>query len=268
MPELPEVETVRRNLKPHVEGRRIEEVRFYWERTCLGDADLTAERLAGQRVDRLDRYGKFLVFRLRRAGIESVLNIHLRMTGNLLLNGSRGPYTRAQMLLDRGMNLTFHDIRKFGKWEWSRELPPRIRKLGPEPLEISLADFRRRLSLRRGAMKPLLLNQVFLRGLGNIYADEALFRARIHPLRSAAKVGPRKARDLHRAIQSVLCESIAAGGTTISNFVDGSGSQGYFQLQTQVYGKAGKPCEVCSTPIRRIVVGQRGTHFCPRCQIR
>lgn len=268
MPELPEVETIRRKLAPHVAGRRIEAVLFHWRRTCVGDADETAEQLVGQRIMNLDRHGKYLMFRLRKDGQNSLLNIHLRMTGNLLLNGEPGPYTRAEMFLDGGLRLVFHDMRKFGRWQWSKCLPPRLAQLGPEPLEISLEEFSKRLASRTMKLKALLLNQEFLRGLGNIYADEALFRARLHPERSAAMVSSRKARDLHAAIQSVLLEAIAAGGTSINNYVDSQGAPGYFQLRIEAYGKTGEPCVNCSTPLRRILVSQRSTHFCPRCQRR
>ena len=268
MPELPEVETIRRSLAPYVEGRQIHSVHFYWARTCVGDAGETCAKLTGQHVLRLDRHGKYLVFKLRKRGIESLLCIHLRMTGNLLLGGERGPHTRAEMFLDGGLRLVYHDIRKFGRWQWSERLPPGLAKLGPEPLEISADDFAARLRKRAARLKSLLLNQEFLRGLGNIYADEALFRARLHPIKIAAEVGPIKARHLHAAIQSVLLDAIAAGGTSISNYVDSRGSKGYFQLHTQVYGKTGQPCQICSTPVRRIVVSQRSTHFCPRCQRR
>ena len=268
MPELPEVETIRRTLAPHVEGRQIESVQFHWERTCVGDAAETAAILAGQRILALDRFGKYLMFRLRKGNRDSMLNIHLRMTGNLLLNAEPGPYTRARMFLDGGRDLVFHDIRKFGRWQWSELLPPRMAELGPEPLEISALEFAERLKARTTRLKALLLNQEFLRGLGNIYADEALFRARLHPERSARTVGPRKVGDLHAAIQSVLRDAIAAGGTSINNYVDSMGSQGYFQLHTQVYGKTGKPCPRCGTGIRRILVAQRSTHHCPRCQRR
>ncbi len=268
MPELPEVEIVKRTLAPHVTGKLIEAVLFHWARTCVGDPDETAARLAGQWIERLDRHGKYLLFRLSKNGVSSVLTIHLRMTGNLLLDGESGPHTRAEMFLAGGPRVVFQDIRKFGKWQWSPSLPARLTELGPEPLEIGAAGFAKRLAARTTRLKALLLDQEFLRGLGNIYADEALFRARLHPERNAAGVSARKARDLHAAIQQVLLDSIAAGGTSISNYVDSKGAQGYFQLQTEVYGKTGKPCLRCQTPLRRILVAQRSTHFCPRCQRR
>ena len=268
MPELPEVETVKRTLAPHLLGRTIESVVFHWPRTCVGDPDETSAQLAGQRIDMVDRYGKYLLFHLSKHGRGSFLCIHLRMTGNLLLNTPPGPHTRAEMFLSGGSAVVFHDIRKFGKWQWSQDFPERLTRLGPEPLEIDAESFVKRLAGRSTRLKALLLNQEFLRGLGNIYADEALFRARLHPERSASSVSPRKARDLHKAIRDVLQESISAGGTSINNYVDGQGSRGYFQLQTQVYGKTGQPCASCDASLRRIIVAQRSTHFCPRCQRR
>ncbi len=268
MPELPEVETVRRTLAPALEGRTIRTVAFCWPRTCVGDARRTAHQLAGQHIERLDRYGKYLLFRLRRGERGSLLIIHLRMTGTLLLNGRAGEYTRARMTLDDETTVVFQDIRKFGRWQWAAELPPRLAALGPEPLEIGREAFAARLAARKARLKALLLDQAFLRGLGNIYADEALFRARLHPERSAAGVGARKAGDLHEAIRTVLRDALAAGGTSINNYRDGQGAPGAFQHQIRIYGRAGTPCPACGARVRRIVVAQRSTHFCPRCQRR
>ena len=268
MPELPEVETVRRTLAPELEGRTIAAVSFCWPRTCVGDATATERRLAGQRIERLDRHGKYLLFRLRKDGRESLLVVHLRMTGNLLLNGERGRYTRAIVTLDSGSLLVFQDIRKFGRWQWCERLPARLAALGPDPLEIGPAEFAGRLADRKARLKALLLDQEFVRGLGNIYADEALFGARLHPLRNAAGVSPRKARDLHAAIQEVLHNAIGAGGTSIRDYRDSRGAPGGFQHEIRIYGKAGTPCPACGTRVRRVVVAQRSTHFCPRCQRR
>ena len=268
MPELPEVETVRRTLAPALEGRTIRAVSFRWPRTCVGDARGTEARLAGQRIERLDRHGKYLLLRLRRDERCSLLVIHLRMTGNLLLNGEPGEHTRARMTLDDGATVVFQDIRKFGRWQWSEGLPPRLAALGPDPLEIGREAFADRLASRTARLKALLLDQEFLRGLGNIYADEALFRARLHPERRAASVGPRKAGDLHAAIRAVLRDAIAAGGTSISNYRDGRGAPGGFQRRIRIYGRAGTPCPTCGARVRRIVIAQRSTHFCPRCQRR
>ena len=268
MPELPEVETVRRTLAPAVEGRTIAAVSFAWPRTCAGDPRATEARLAGQRIERLERYGKYLLFRLRKDDRGSLLVIHLRMTGKLLINGAPGKFTRARLSLDDGTAVVFQDARKFGRWQWSERLPARLAALGPEPLEIGRDEFAARLRSRKTRLKALLLDQGFLRGLGNIYADEALFRARLHPLRSGAGVGPRKAHDLHRAIQAVLRNAIDAGGTSIRDYRDSRGAPGDFQRQIRIYGKAGAPCVTCGTRVRRVLVAQRATHFCPRCQRR
>ena len=266
MPELPEVETVRRTLAPVVEGRIVAEASFAWPRTCAGDPRATEEGLRGQRIERLERYGKYLLFRLRRRGRESLLVVHLRMTGNLIVNGARGEFTRASMSLDDGTAVVFQDVRKFGRWQWSERLPARLAALGPEPLEIGRDEFVARLRSRRARLKALLLDQEFLRGLGNIYADEALFRARLNPLRTALGVGPRKARDLHAAIQAVLRHAIEAGGTSIRDYRDSRGAQGDFLRQIRIYGRGGEPCVTCGTRVRRVLVAQRSTHYCPRCQ--
>ena len=268
MPELPEVETVRRTLAPAVEGRTIAAVAFAWPRTCIGDPRATETRLTGQRIERLERYGKYLLFRLRRRGRGSLLVVHLRMTGRLIVNGASGEHTRARMVLDDGTAVVFDDIRKFGRWQWAERLPARLAALGPDPLAIGLAEFAARLRSRRARLKALLLDQEFLRGLGNIYADEALFRARLHPLRRGAEVGPRKARDLHGAIQAVLRDAIGAGGTSIRDYRDSRGEPGAFQRQIRIYGRAGAPCVSCGAHVRRVLVAQRSTHFCPRCQRR
>ena len=268
MPELPEVETVRRTLAPVVEGRTVAAVTFAWPWTAVGDPDVTAARLAGQRIERLERYGKYLLFRLRREGRASLLVVHLRMTGRLVVNGASGAHTRARMVLDDGTAVVFQDARKFGRWQWSEELPARLAALGPDPLAIGPAEFAARLRSRRARLKALLLDQEFLRGLGNIYADEALFRARLHPLRTGAGVGPRKARDLHGAIQAILRAAIDAGGTSIRDYRDSRGEPGAFQGQIRIYGRAGEGCVTCGTPVRRVLVAQRSTHFCPRCQRR
>ena len=268
MPELPEVETVRRTLAPIVEGRTIAAVTFAWPRTCAGDPRATEERLAGQRIERLERYGKYLLFRLRKDDRGSLLVVHLRMTGNLLVNGAPGAFTRASMFLDDGTAVVFQDVRKFGRWQWCERLPVRLAALGPEPLEIGRDQFFTRLRSHRARLKALLLDQKFLRGLGNIYADEALFRARLHPLRRADSIGPRKAHDLHGAIQAVLRRAIAAGGASIRDYRDSFGAQGDFQRQIRIYGRQGQPCVTCGTRVRRVLVAQRSTHFCPRCQRR
>jgi len=268
MPELPEVETIVRGLRRHVEGRRIENVEFRWARTCAGDPDSTVKELRGQTIAKLGRHGKYIVFRLEKARKTSVLVVHLRMTGNFLVDTEPGPWTRAILGLEGGPTLVFNDIRKFGRWEWSQELPARLRELGPEPLEVNGEEFTERLRARSSQVKAVLMNQEFVRGLGNIYADEALFRSRIHPKASTARIGPTRAGRLHKAVQEVLRDAIAQGGSTVMNYVNSEGSQGYFQLHTFVYGKTGQPCKVCGAPIRKTVVAGRSTHFCSKCQRR
>ncbi|MBM3747577.1 MAG: bifunctional DNA-formamidopyrimidine glycosylase/DNA-(apurinic or apyrimidinic site) lyase [Acidobacteria bacterium] len=264
MPELPEVETVRRALEPHVAGRRIRRAEFYERRVLRGDPEETAARLHGQRIRAVGRRAKHLLVELE-SGL--VLAVHLGMTGVLAWGGRRGPHTRALLVLDRG-RVVFDDPRMFGRIELCEVLPERIARLGPEPLEIAAADFVRRLRARRGAVKPLLLNQAFLGGLGNIYADEALFRAGIHPKALASRISPVRALRLFQAIRRILRAAIASGGTTVSDYLDAEGRPGSFQFQLRAYGRTGEPCPRCHAPIRRIVIGQRSTHFCARCQRR
>jgi formamidopyrimidine-DNA glycosylase len=166
--------------------------------------------------------------------------------------------------LDRGM-LLYHDPRQFGRIEFSQAEPPRVARLGPEPLEISFEDFRARLR-RKTRMKALLMNQTFLAGLGNIYADESLFAAGIHPLAQADGLTAARARKLYQAIQGILRHAIQLGGSSISDYVNARGERGFFQMEHRVYGREGQPCTICGKPIQKILVAQRGTHFCPRCQ--
>lgn len=263
MPELPEVETVVRTLAPYVVGRRITAVDFRSALVAAGEPDLLAGQLLGRYVVCLRRIGKFLVFDLDLG----FLAAHLRMTGKLLWNASPGQHTRAVLSLD-GVPLLFDDIRQFGRLTWSKQLPANIAKLGPDPLNLSAHQFALLLHGRRGSLKPLLLKQEFLSGLGNIYVDECLFRAQLHPLAQAARLSPMRAARLHTAIVDVLTEAIAAGGSSVSDYVDADGHTGNFQRFHRVYGREGEPCLECGTPIARIVVSQRGTHFCPRCQKR
>ncbi len=259
MPELPEVETVYRTLKPRVEGRTIVSARFASRFVMRDDPELAAATLRGRRIESIERHGKFLVIRLS-GGL--AMSVHLGMTGKLLWDAPEGPYTRAVFTLDAG-TLVYDDVRQFGRIELDAM---RAEKLGPDALSLSEDEFIARLANRRGRIKPLLLNQAFLGGMGNIYTDEALFRARIHPLARAERLGRERVRRLYRAVTEVLHEAVASGGSSISDYVDAEGRPGQFQLLHRVYAREGEPCFVCGTPIRRIVVGQRGTHYCPRCQ--
>ncbi len=187
------------------------------------------------------------------------------MTGKLLVEGEAGEHTHGVFTLDDGM-LLYHDPRQFGRIEWSPGPPPRVARLGPEPLEISFDEFRHAAATERRRIKALLLNQAFLAGLGNIYADESLFAAGIHPLAIAGKLTEARARKLYDAIRAILTHAIQLGGSSISDYVNARGERGWFQMEHRVYGREGEPCANCGRPIRKILVAQRGTHYCPHCQ--
>ncbi len=264
MPELPEVETVTRSLAPLV-GRRVAAAEFRNLRILRGgDPERMAARLQGRRIAAIKRYGKFIVVTLGGGGY---LLIHLGMTGRLLLGGEVGKHTHAIFTFDRGA-LLFDDPRQFGCIQLSEEFPARVARLGPEPLEIEFDAFAAALKRRKTRVKPLLLNQAFLRGVGNIYADEALHRAGIHPLALASRLTAARARRLFDGVVEVLREAIDAGGSSISDYVDAEGRAGFFQFSHRVYQRTGEPCGACGTPIRRILVAQRSSHFCPKCQKR
>lgn len=256
MPELPEVETIARTLALRIAGRRIIDARFH-SRLIVADSEELRRRIVGRTVRAVRRHGKFLLLDLG----DETLSIHLGMTGKLLWDAAPGPHTRAEFAFEGG-RLLYDDIRQFGRIEPAG----RAAKLGPDALSISEAEFLSRLGARRGRVKPLLLNQAFVSGLGNIYADEALFRAGIHPLVRAERLSPARARRLYRAMRETLAAAIAAGGSSISDYVDSEGRRGAFQLEHKVYGKAGAPCCVCGASIRRVVVAQRSAHYCPKCQ--
>ncbi|MEO8597511.1 MAG: bifunctional DNA-formamidopyrimidine glycosylase/DNA-(apurinic or apyrimidinic site) lyase [Candidatus Solibacter sp.] len=264
MPELPEVETVVRSIAP-ITGQRIVSAEFRNLRILRGgDPDRMSARLQGRRIAAVKRYGKFIVASLEGGGY---LMIHLGMTGKLLLGGEPGKHTHAIFSFERG-TLMFDDPRQFGCVELSEEFPPRVARLGPEPLEIPFEDFAASLGKHKTRIKSLLLNQTFLRGVGNIYADEALFRAGIHPLTLTRRIKRDRARKLYDAIIAVLTEAIAAGGSSISDYVDAEGRKGFFQISHRVYQRTGEPCTACRAPIQRVIVTQRSSHFCPKCQKR
>jgi len=257
LPELPEVETIVRSLAPRLRGLRIRSFQVHAARVFREEP---VPDLAGQKIESITRHGKHILFRFQGPG---VLSVHLGMTGKLLLDGERSPYLRAEFVFDNG-TLLFDDVRQFGRFRFGDSaLPHDVAKLGPEPFEASFAQ---RLRERRGFVKPLLLNQEFVRGLGNIYVDEALFSARIHPKARAETLSRARAQALHVQVVRILNEAIASGGSSISDYVDADGNRGGFQQRHKVYGRTGDACTACGTAIERIVIGQRGTHFCPRCQ--
>jgi formamidopyrimidine-DNA glycosylase len=248
-----------RALGPRIGGRRVEAARFLAARVMRGAPE---PPLAGHRIGSVTRHGKHILLGMDNG----TLAIHLGMTGKLLVDGPATPYVRAELTLE-DCRLVFDDIRQFGRMAWSETLPENVARLGPDPLEISEAEFVQRLRERRGRVKALLLNQGFLRGLGNIYVDEALHRAGIHPLAEGAALPRRRAATLHGEIVAVLREAIAGGGSSISDYVDADGRKGSFQDRHRVYGRAGEACVACGAAIEKIVVAQRGTHFCPVCQV-
>jgi formamidopyrimidine-DNA glycosylase len=273
MPELPEVETVVRGLRATLPGRIVREVRL--GKTDFIDDPAALEReLPGQRIAGVERRGKFILMPLVRGESSNGgarLVIHLGMTGRLYTSAANQPgvkHTHVVMKLDDGRELRYTDPRRFGRMALVRESdePKFLRQLGREPLEISDADFLRLLAQRRTMIKALLLDQRRLRGIGNIYADESLWRAEIHPRRLASKISRQRARKLWRAIRRVLEAAIRAGGSTISDYANAAGEPGFFQLRHRVYDRDGKPCYRCASKIRRIIVAGRSSHFCPCCQ--
>lgn len=260
MPELPEVETVVRTVAPQICGKVVIAVETSASLVFRGREPEIQEQLPGQRIHAVDRIGKNILVRLDR----HILRIHLGMTGKLLLPPVRPTHPRATLTLDDTL-LVFDDARQFGRFELLPAGEATL-ALGPDALTIPLEAFLRILRERRGAIKNVLMNQRLLSGMGNIYTDEALFAARIHPLRPSQQVSKGRALELHGIMQALLREAILSGGSSISDYVDASGQRGDYQDRHQVYGREGAPCSRCGAAIRRIVVCQRGTHFCPRCQ--
>lgn len=289
MPELPEVENLVRRLRALLIGRTLEEVTIYWKRTVARPAPEEFVRmLRGYSVQAIDRRAKYLVFtlvgaepapalgdrRLARSARSAsrgtplhFLLIHLKMSGKLSVVDRGAPlekHDRVVFDLDNGQQLRFNDVRKFGKM-WAVIDPEEVTgSIGPEPLaaDFNLPKFRALVQSRSGVIKPLLLNQTFLAGVGNIYADEALWLARIHPLRKADSLSDAEIAALYRSIRQVLRRAIDKQGTDAGDgVIEGD-------YAPRVYGREGKPCYRCHQPLHKIVVGQRGSHFCPQCQLR
>ena len=272
MPELPEVETVRRALDPAVAGRRLERVEILDGRLVRPFEPLeVAMELEGEVVERLDRRGKYLIFRFESG---RVLLVHLRMTGSFVhSDGSLpdDPYRRAVLRLDNGSDIGYRDVRRFGTWLLLEpgELDPYLaERLGDEPFSEAFTPraLGRRLEGRRAPVKAALLDQRSLAGMGNIYADEALWRARIHPLTPAGELGPAEVKRLHAAVREALELGIRRQGATLSDYRMPNGDSGAMQEEFEAYGREDEPCSRCGTPIAKIRAGGRGTWFCPRCQ--
>jgi formamidopyrimidine-DNA glycosylase len=269
MPELPEVETIANGVHERIHGQTIQTV---WTsnkpQTFKSPPDQIVETLTGSRIDRVHRVGKTIVVDLTRSKQHAQFLIHLGMTGRLLVSTPEKPvppHTHAILTLSSGRELRFVDARRFGRLSVTA---PETTYEGPgsEPLSIPLEDFIALFRHRRTPIKAALLNQSLLHGVGNIYADEALFHAGIRPLRHAGRLTRAELARLRTALVKVLTEAIQLGGSSVSDYVDVDGVAGFFQLHHHVYSRTGQPCRICGTPIQRIVVGGRGTHFCPNCQ--
>jgi len=274
VPELPEVETVRRLLEPSFVGRLLERVEILDARlTRPHDPLEVAAELTGERVSALDRRGKYLVVRFESG---RALLIHLRMTGSLLhvpagAGAEADPHRRAIVTLDDGSAVAYRDVRRFGTWLLTEpdEVEPYLNaRLGGEPLAPAFTTKRlgEALANRRAPVKAVILDQRRLAGVGNIYADEALWRARVHPLRPAGDLGEDELRALHRGIRAALKAGIARQGATLRDYRTPDGSSGRMQHEFKVYGREGEPCERCGRPIEKIRAGGRGTWYCPSCQ--
>lgn len=278
MPELPEVETIVRAIRARLEGRRIAGFGSLWPANCTPAPERIRASVAGRRIAAVTRRAKFIVLSLDSG--EHVL-VHLRMSGRLEWGAANGNpsfargaerreapprHARAWWDLEGGERLWLCDARKFGRILLTDDLPAATARLGVEPLgdEFTLERFAALLGSRSRQLKPLLLDQSVIAGLGNIYADEALHRAGLHPLARSDQLAPAQVARLHAAIRDVLRRAIRANGTSF----DWIYPEGRMQAYLRVYGRAGRPCRRCGTPIRRIRVGQRGTHLCPVCQRR
>ncbi|MBU2611512.1 MAG: bifunctional DNA-formamidopyrimidine glycosylase/DNA-(apurinic or apyrimidinic site) lyase [Chloroflexi bacterium] len=272
MPELPEVETIVRKLRPALVGKSILSADLRWPRTLAAPSPAAfAKRIKGQQILSVSRRAKFFDLRLSTLrepqGKLFDLIIHLRMSGDLLVReGAYIPakHDRLVLTLSDDLSLVFNDPRKFGRVWLTADPDEVLGDLGPEPLDPSFTPqiFYERLHIRRRQLKPLLLDQTFIAGLGNIYTDEALHMARLHPLTLSNSVTETQVEALWRAVREVLEEGIRSNGASIDWVYRG----GEFQNRLRVYGRAGEPCPVCGTKIERLVIGQRGAHFCPACQ--
>jgi formamidopyrimidine-DNA glycosylase len=271
MPELPEVESTRRGIEREARGQRIRELRVYEPRLRWPVDPQMPAQLAGQRILAVERRAKYLLLRLERGTVI----LHLGMSGSLQILPGQSPrlkHDQFDLLLESSLSLRLNDPRRFGSLHYTGEDPAEhklLRALAPEPLESAFdADYLYRITrARRAAIKQVLMNGRLVTGVGNIYASEALFRARISPRRGARRLSRPDCAHLVRSVRAALNAAIRAGGTTLRDYVGTDGNPGYFRQRLYVYERAGRPCRVCATPVRRIRQGQRSTYYCPHCQI-
>jgi formamidopyrimidine-DNA glycosylase len=281
MPELPEVETVARGLRQLILGRRILSVSL-GKTDFIDDPVALEQQLPGRQIEAVDRYGKFMLLRLSPpAGSDGAasnadskpasLLVHLGMTGQLAPSPAAQPrekHTHVSLLLDDGRELRYTDARRFGRIAYLTESPlsEELIRFGADPLEVTPEEFADRIRTRRARIKALLLDQSVLRGVGNIYADESLWRTKIHPARLGATLTRKQSETLWRALQEILRKAIQMRGSSISDFLDAAGEPGEYQQHHRAYGREGKHCYRCKTVIRRAIVAGRSSYFCPKCQ--
>jgi formamidopyrimidine-DNA glycosylase len=281
MPELPEVETVARGLQKSIAGRRIVSVRL-GKTDFIDDPAALEQQLPGRQIERVERYGKFMLLRLspRASAVANSENgdveaasllVHLGMTGQLAPYAAAEPYakhTHVWFELDDGRELRYTDPRRFGRMAYltGDSLTTELMAFGADPLLVSAEEFASSIRSRNAQIKALLLDQSVLRGVGNIYADESLWRAKIHPIRRGAELSKKQVQTLRRVLQDVLRKAILARGSSISDFLDAEGEPGEYQRHHRVYGREGKRCYRCGAAIRRVIVAGRSSHFCPKCQ--
>jgi formamidopyrimidine-DNA glycosylase len=271
MPELPEVESTRRGIEREARGQRIRELRIHDHRLRWPVEASMPAQVAGQRLVAVERRAKYLLLRLERGS----LILHLGMSGSVrILPGhtARLKHDHVDLVLASGTTVRFNDPRRFGSLHYTEQDPAQhklLRSLAPEPLQSAFdADYLYRITRRRrAAIKQVLMNGRLVTGVGNIYASEALFRARISPRRSARRLTRAECVRLVRSVRGALNAAIRAGGTTLRDYVGTDGSPGYFRQRLYVYERAGRPCRVCASPVRQIRQGQRSSYYCPSCQV-
>ncbi|MCT6902299.1 MAG: DNA-formamidopyrimidine glycosylase [Lactobacillus sp.] len=273
MPEMPEVETVRRTLLPLIKGKTIKEVTVWYPKIITGDAKEFKKQLAGKRIETIDRYAKYLLIRL--SGHLTVVS-HLRMEGKYRLvkvNTKKDKHDHVQIVFNDNSALRYNDVRKFGRMQLittgTEKESTGIGKLGAEPNSqaFTVSYLQKGLARKKKNIKNTLLDQSVVAGLGNIYVDEVLWETKIHPLSQANTIPAERVAQLHDNINSLIELAIAERGTTIHTYLDANGKTGGFQKMLQVYGHKGEPCVRCGTPLEKIKVNGRGTTFCPKCQV-
>ena len=269
MPELPEVETIKNEISPLIIGRHINEIILFWDKIVKDPSpEEFISRLTGRKIRDVNRRGKYLLISLNQA---DTLIIHLKMSGSLFIGNDDGDtpaYTRAILKLDNGTNIYLRDPRKFGRMWLVEDIEKVVGKLGPEALgkDLTAKRLARLLSGRKAPIKAVLCDQEVIAGIGNLYADEALFVAKIHPMRAAGSLSTAEVNRLHKSIREVLLAGIENKGASIVNYYRPDGTKGTAHSKFRIAHRKGERCFVCHTPVQRIVIRGRGTYFCPKCQ--